>query len=275
MLVHDNFVGIGKFKGSLLVLKQTFEKLMQTLNNKIALVTGGSRGIGAAIVRRLAADGATVIFTYVNGKEKAEHLVNTLREQGYNTETIKADSGAEGEVTSVITKIIERYGRLDILVNSAGVFAGKGVKLAEQTLADFDYLFAVNVRGVTEACLAASRLMSSNGRIINIGSSLATRVPSSGATLYAASKSALIGLTKGLARDLGPKGITVNLVHPGSTNTEMNPENNPSSDSQRGRMAIPKFGQPEHIAAMVAYLAREEAGFATGAEFTIDGGANC
>lgn len=245
---------------------------MQTLNDKVALVTGGSRGIGASIVNRLAEQGVKVIFTYVNGGEQASQLVSSLQEKGLQAEAIRANNAQVGDITSVIKDVLERYSRLDILVNSAGIFTGK--PFAEHTIEDYDHTFAINVRAVTEACLAAAKSMSPKGRIITIGSGLADKIPFAGATLYTMSKSALIGLTKGLARDLGPKGITVNLVHPGSVNTDMNPEDGPSADFQRSLMAIPQYGRPEHIAGMVAYLASEEAAFATGAVFTVDGGAN-
>ena len=245
---------------------------MQRLSNKIALVTGGSRGIGAAIVKRLAQEGATVHFTYLNGKEKALELEKALTNDGLKVKSIRADSAVAGEITKVIDSIMQQHSNLDLLVNSAGIYIGKAIE--EHSMADYDATFSVNVRAVTEACLAASKCMNTNGRIITIGSTMGERVPFAGGTFYSMSKSALIGLTKGLARDLGPKDITVNLVQPGPVNTDMNPEDSPSADFQRSMMAIPRYGKPEHIAGMVAYLASEEAAYTTGAMFTIDGGTN-
>jgi 3-oxoacyl-[acyl-carrier protein] reductase len=245
---------------------------MQTLKNKVAFVTGGSRGIGSAIVKKLAHQGATVVFTYVNQREKAEVLVSDLGQQGMVAIAIKADGARAGQVTAAIEDTIAKHKVLDILVNNAGIYIGKPFE--EHTLDDYDKTMAINARAVVEACLIASRKMANNGRIITIGSNMASRVPSPQGTLYAMSKSALMGLTKGLARDLGPKGITVNLVQPGSTNTDMNPENSDHADFQRALMAIPGYGRPEHIADLVAYLARPESTFTTGGIFTIDGGAN-
>lgn len=243
---------------------------METFKNKIALVTGGSRGIGAAIVKRLAQQGATVIFTYVNGKEQAQQLENDLTKKGFNAQAVKADNSVEGELTNVINSIISQYGNFDILVNSAGIYIGKPFE--EHTLEDYRKTFDINVRAVVEACIAAANKMSPSGRIITIGSCMADKVSFAQGTLYSMSKSALIGLTKGLARDLGPKKITVNLIQPGPVNTDMNPQDSPAADFQRSLMAIPEFGKPEHIAGMAAYLASQEAGYTTGGIFNIDGG---
>lgn len=246
---------------------------MQNLKNKIAFVTGGSRGIGAGIVKRLAADGAKVAFTYVNGKEKAEALVASLAERGLKAIALQADNAQEGAVTKAIEQTIAEFGQLDILVNSAGIYVGKPIE--EHSLTDYDEIMDINVRSVFEACLAASRKMENNGRIITIGSNMADRSASVQATLYSMSKSALVGLTKGLARDLGAKDITVNLIQPGPVDTDMNsadPENNASSDFQRSMMAIPRYGKPEHIAGAVAFLASPDNGYTTGSIITIDGG---
>ncbi|MGV3509311.1 MAG: SDR family NAD(P)-dependent oxidoreductase [Sphingobacteriaceae bacterium] len=243
---------------------------METFKNKIALVTGGSRGIGAAIVKRLAQQGATVTFTYVNGKEQAQKLENDLTEKGLKAQALKADNSVSGELANVIDSIISQYGNFDILVNSAGIYIGKPFE--EHTLEDYQKTFDINVRAVVEACIAAANKMNPSGRIITIGSCMADKVSFAQGTLYSMSKSALIGLTKGLARDLGPKKITVNLIQPGPINTDMNPQDSPSADFQRSLMAIPEFGKPEHIAGMVAYLANPETGYTTGGIFNIDGG---
>ncbi|MCF2501817.1 3-oxoacyl-ACP reductase FabG [Dyadobacter sp. CY107] len=246
---------------------------MQNLKNKVAFVTGGSRGIGAGIVKRLAAHGARVAFTYVNGKEKADALVAELAEKGFTAIASQANNAQEGAVTAAIDEAIAHFGQLDILVNSAGIYVGKPFE--EHTLADYNEIMDINVKSVFEACLAASRKMENNGRIITIGSNMAERSASVQSTLYSMSKSALVGFTKGLSRDLGAKDITVNLIQPGPVDTDMNPSdpgNNESSDFQRSMMAIPRYGKPEHIAATVAFLADPDNSYTTGSIITIDGG---
>ncbi|MCF0040581.1 SDR family NAD(P)-dependent oxidoreductase [Dyadobacter fanqingshengii] len=246
---------------------------MQNLKNKVAFVTGGSRGIGAGIVKRLAADGAKVAFTYVNGREKADALVAELAEKGFTVIALQANNAQEGAVTAAIDEAIAHFGQLDILVNSAGIYVGKPFE--EHTLADYNEIMDINVKSVFEACLAAARKMENNGRIITIGSNMAERSASVQSTLYSMSKSALVGFTKGLSRDLGAKDITVNLIQPGPVDTDMNPSdpgNNESSDFQRSMMAIPRYGKPEHIAATVAFLADPDNGYTTGSIITIDGG---
>ncbi|HWV29846.1 MAG TPA: 3-oxoacyl-ACP reductase family protein [Dyadobacter sp.] len=243
---------------------------MQNLKDKVAFVTGGSRGIGAAIVKRLAAEGAKVTFTYVNGKTQAEALVKELSETGLTAVALQSDNAREGAVSAAIDQAIEHYGKLDILVNSAGVYVGKAFE--EHTAEDYDYVMNVNVKSVFEACLTASRKMEQGGRIVTIGSCMADRAAVPQATLYAASKSALSGFTRGLSRDLGPKGITVNLIQPGPVDTDMNPSTSEFSDFQRGMMAIPKYGRPEHIADAVAFLASPANSYTTGSVITIDGG---
>lgn len=243
---------------------------MQNLKDKVAFVTGGSRGIGAAIVRRLAAEGAKVTFTYVNSKTQAEALVSELAEKGLTAAALHADNAKEGSVSDAIGQAIEHYGKLDILVNSAGVYVGKAFE--EHTTEDYDYVMNVNVKSVFEACLTASRRMEQGGRIVTIGSCMADRAAVPQATLYAASKSALSGFTRGLSRDLGPKGITVNLIQPGPVDTDMNPSTSEFSDFQRGMMSIPEYGRPEHIADAVAFLASPANSYTTGSVITIDGG---
>jgi 3-oxoacyl-[acyl-carrier protein] reductase len=243
---------------------------MQNLKDKVAFVTGGSRGIGAAIVRRLAAEGAKVTFTYVNSKTQAEALVSELAEKGLTAAALHADNAKEGSVSDAIGQTIEHYGKLDILVNSAGVYVGKAFE--EHTTEDYDYVMNVNVKSVFEACLTASRRMEQGGRIVTIGSCMADRAAVPQATLYAASKSALSGFTRGLSRDLGPKGITVNLIQPGPVDTDMNPSTSEFSDFQRGMMAIPEYGRPDHIADAVAFLASPANSYTTGSVITIDGG---
>lgn len=245
---------------------------MSTLNGKVALVTGGSRGIGAAIVQRLARDGAAVAFTYVSSPDKAQALVREIEAAGGKARAYQADAADPAALRATVDQAATDFGRLDILVNNAGIFLG-GV-FEETTLEDYERTMAVNVRAVFVASQAASRHLGEGGRIISIGSCLADSVPSPGMTLYSMSKSALSAFTKGLARDLGARGITVNLVQPGSTNTDMNPADGERADGQRTRMAIPRYGDASNIAGMVAWLASEEGRFATGAAFTVDGGAN-
>jgi len=245
---------------------------MSRLAGKRALVTGGSRGIGAAIARRLAAEGADVALTYERSAEKAGEVVKGIEALGRKGFAIAADSADPAAVTRAVDEAAKALGGLDILVNNAGIYRGGPV--ADWSLADIDATLSVNVRAVVLASQAAAAHLGEGGRIISTGSCLADRVVEPGVTLYAMSKAALIGFTKGLARDLGPRGITVNIVHPGSTDTDMNPATGDRADAQRARMAIPRYGQPEDIAGLVAYLASEEARFITGAGFAIDGGVN-
>ncbi len=239
-----------------------------TLAGKVAFVHGGSRGIGAATVRRLARDGATVAIGYAASAAAAEALAEDIKAAGGQAIAVKADATDAQALSRAIDSVAERYGRLDILVNSAGVLAI--APLEDFTLADFDRTVAVNIRSVFVASQAAARHMKEGGRIINIGSTNAQRMPFAGGAVYAMSKSALVGLAKGLARDLGPRGITVNNVAPGPVDTDMNPE--ASGAGLHDLMAIRRHGRADEIAGMVAYLASPEAAFVTGADLLIDGG---
>jgi NAD(P)-dependent dehydrogenase (short-subunit alcohol dehydrogenase family) len=243
-----------------------------TLAGKKALVTGGSRGMGAAIARRLAEAGAAIAFTYERSAARAEALVEELTRDGRNAFALQADAGDPAAVTAAVEDAAQGLGGLDVLVNNAGIFLGGPIDTL--TVDEIDRTLAVNVRAVVLASQAAARHMGDGASIISIGSCLAERVTEPGVSLYALSKSALIGWTKGLARDLGPQGIRVNLIHPGSTDTDMNPADGPGADLQRGRMAIPRYGRPEDVAALVAFLAGPEGRFITGSAVTIDGGAN-
>jgi 3-oxoacyl-[acyl-carrier protein] reductase len=242
----------------------------KALTGKVAFINGGSRGIGAAIARRLARDGATVAISYQNSSASAEMLVSEIRDAGGAAVAIKADSSDSRALTLTIDSVAERFGRLDILVNSAGVFLTG--KLEQFSIADFDKTVAVNVRAVFVAAKAAAVHMREGGRIINISSANAERMPFAGGAVYAMSKSALTGLVKGLARDLGDRGITVNNVLPGPTDTDMNPANTDFAASLHGLMALPRHGTPDEVASMVAYLAGAEAAFVTGADLPVDGG---
>ncbi len=246
---------------------------MNRLNHKVAFITGGSRGMGAAIALRLAQEGADIVFTHSGSHQRqAEALENQIQEMGRKALGIVARNEYADELIMALEKGAQTLGGIDILVNNAGIYA-LGY-LPDLTLEAFDQLMAVNVRAVFITSRYAARYMKEGGRIINIGSNLAERVSGSGVSLYAMSKSALIGLTKGIARDLGPRHIAVNLIQPGSTNTDMNPEAGESADEQKNMMAIQRFIQPHEIAGMVAYLASEESQMITGAILTIDGGAN-
>ncbi|WP_419735466.1 3-oxoacyl-ACP reductase family protein [Pseudomonas sp. COR18] len=242
----------------------------QHLSGKVALVQGGSRGIGAAIVRHLAAQGAAVAFTYVSSAVKAEELRDSVIASGGKALAIHADSADADAVRQAVTRTVEAFGRLDILVNNAGVLAMG--PLEAFSLEDFDRTLAINVRSVFVATQEAARHMGDGGRVINIGSTNAERMPFAGGATYAMSKSALVGLTKGLARDLGPRGITVNNVQPGPVDTDMNPANGDFADSLLALMASGRYGNVDEIASFVTYLAGPQAGYITGASLTIDGG---
>lgn len=245
---------------------------MKNLQHTTALVTGGSRGIGAAIAKKLAREGANVAITYHAAADKAAAVVQEIEQQGGKALAIRADSADPQAVIHAVDKTARHFGGLHILVNNAGVAFYKNI--AELSLDDFERITAVNIRAVFAAVKASLQYMGQGGRIITIGSCQAERMPAPGGALYAMSKSALIGFTKGIARDLGPKGITANLVHPGPVDTDMNPAGGPSADFQRSLMAIPAFGNVEDIANMVAYLADPASGYITGAGFVIDGGTN-
>ncbi|MGO4390328.1 SDR family oxidoreductase [Variovorax sp. M-6] len=237
---------------------------------KVALVTGGSRGIGAAIVRRLAREGAAVAFTYAGNQAAALALAGEIEGAGGHALAIQADSADADALGAAVALAAKTFGRLDILVNNAGVFLVGAID--QMSLEDFDRTLDVNVRAVFVATQAAVRHMGEGGRVITIGSTNADRAPWPGFAAYAMSKSALSGLTRGLARDLGPRGITVNNVQPGPVDTEMNPAGGPHAEAMHGLMALARHGRGEEIAGMVAYLASPEAAFVTGASLSIDGG---
>lgn len=246
--------------------------MSNVLSGKVALVTGGSRGIGAAIVKRLASDGASVAFTYSSSPERAEVVVKEIRKAGGEAIAIRADSGDAAAVQHAVAETVEKLGGLDILVNNAGILVVK--PLEEISLEELDQSLAINVRAVFVASQAAAKHMGEGGRIVNIGSVVGDRAGGPGASVYGMTKAAVDGLTRGLARDLGPRGITVNNVQPGPTATEMNPVDGPNADGLRNVIALNRFGKAEEIASLVAYLASPEAGFITGSGHTIDGGYN-
>ncbi|MFI5820801.1 SDR family oxidoreductase [Streptomyces rishiriensis] len=239
-----------------------------TLHGKAALVTGGSRGIGAATALRLAREGADVAVTYVNGAEAAEEVVRAVRALGRRAQALRADAGDPAGAAGAVERAARALGGLDVLVNNAGI--GVLGPLEQFAPADVDRVLAVNVRGVFLASQAAAARMTAGGRIITVGTCMTQRVPGPGGALYAMSKAALIGLTKALARELGPRGITANLVHPGPIDTDMNPATGPHAAGQASMTALGRFGTAEEVAATVAHLAT--AAYVTGAEFAVDGG---
>ena len=243
-----------------------------TLTGKHALVTGASRGIGAAIARALAAEGADVAITYEKSAESAGDLVNAIKANGRRAVAIQADSANVAAVQASVDKTVAELGGLDILVNNAGIL--RSGELKDISLADIDALLNVNVRAPIVASKAALAHLGKGGRIITIGSYFADRVPAPVLSVYAASKSALLAFTKGLARELSPKEITVNLVQPGSINTDMNPANGPYAETLKQFMALGRYGAPEDIANAVAFLASAKAQYITGSTLTVDGGAN-
>ncbi|ACT07960.1 short-chain dehydrogenase/reductase SDR [Dickeya chrysanthemi Ech1591] len=245
---------------------------MTELIGKKALVTGASRGIGAAIALELAEKGADVAITYQNSDARALEIVQTIQAKGRRAFAIKANSADAQAVTHSVHEAADKLGGLDILVNNAGI--ARAGMVADMSLADINDILNVNVRAVVLASQAAIAHLSEGGRIISIGSGVAERVPYPGMAVYAMSKSALLSFTRGLARELGPRGITVNLVHPGSTDTDMNPADGSHADAQRALIALGQYGKAEDVAAAVSFLASPAARHITGTGITVDGGAN-
>ena len=240
------------------------------LKEKVALVTGGSRGIGAGIVRSMATEGATVTFTFVGNEASADELVKEIQAGGGRALAIRADSADSQAVTAAVDQVAKTFGRLDILVNSAGVSRGGTIDQLSQD--DFDLTFAINVRAVFVAIKAALKHMKEGGRIINIGSSTVKWFSMPGASAYVMSKAAVSGLTSSLARDLGPRGITINIVHPGPTATDMNPDGTEFATMMKNLMPFKKYGHPKEIGNVVAFLASPEASFVNGTSIMVDGG---
>lgn len=244
--------------------------MTKILSEKVALVVGGSRGIGAAIVRRLVQDGAKVAFTYARSPDKAAALAADMTALGGEALAIEADSAEPNAIRKAVAETVDAFGHLDILVNNAGIFIR--APLDDYDIADFDRMVAVNVRGVFVAAQEAARHMREGGRIVTIGSIVADRTGTGGASVYAMTKGAVAALVRGLARDLGPRGITVNNVQPGPTATDMTPGEGPVADYVKPLIAVGRMGQDKEIAGLVAYLAGPEAGYVNGASLTIDGG---
>lgn len=242
------------------------------LHHKIALVTGGSRGIGAAIARRLAKEGCHVAISFAASKEKALSLMDELKKEGVQTLALQADQGNLLETANFVKKVGEHFGKIDILVNNAGMYVGGSIGEADLDIQGITRQLAVNVGGVFATTHAAVPFMQNGGRIITIGSINAERILFPGGADYAATKAALIGYTHGWARDLGPKNITVNLVQPGPINTDMNPDNTEFAEMLKKSVALGRYGKPEEIASAVAFLASPEASYITGSTLTVDGG---
>ena len=242
------------------------------LAGMVALVTGGSRGIGAAIAKRLAADGARVAITYSKGADAAEAVVNVIERGGGKAIAIQADAADADAVRNAVDKTVTTFGRLDVLVNNAGTAVP--MKVEETTLEDFDRIFAVNVRGVFVATQAALKHLKTGGRIIMIGSCLGERVFMPGMAPYSATKGAVKMFTQGLARELGARGITVNNIQPGPIDTDLNPASGEGAGVQKAAVPLDRFGHADEVAALVAFVAGAESSYINGANLTVDGGIN-
>ncbi|MFD4542733.1 3-oxoacyl-ACP reductase family protein [Streptomyces bauhiniae] len=243
---------------------------MNRFEGNVALITGGSRGIGAAVALRLAEEGADVVLTYASRADLAGEVVEKVKAMGRRALAVRADSADAEAVTAAVEEAVAMFGRLDILVNNAAVFLVG--PLADMGPAEIDRTLAVNVRAPFVASRAAARHMGRGGRIISVGSNVADRAPFSGLALYSMSKTALAGMTKGLARELGPRGITVNLVHPGPTDTDTNPADGPNAEAITGLTAVGRYAEASEIAATIAHLASTDGAYITGASVHVDGG---
>ncbi len=245
---------------------------MSNLTNKVALVTGGSRGIGAGIAKRLAADGASVAITYTQGADAAARVVAAIEGAGGKAVAIQADAADAEAVRAAVAQTVATFGALDVLVNNAGTAIPKPFE--ETTLEEMDRMMDINVRGVFTATHAALAHLPNGGRIINIGSCVGERMMTPGLVAYAATKGAVKMFTQGLAREVGARGITVNNIQPGPIDTDLNPAAGDWADPQIAATALKRYGHVDDIAAMVAFVAGPEAGYITGASLTVDGGTN-
>jgi 3-oxoacyl-[acyl-carrier protein] reductase len=245
---------------------------MSKLEKKVALVTGGSRGIGAAIAKRLSADGASVAITYTKGADAAAAIVKEIESAGGRAIAIQADAADAGAVKSAIDKTVATFGRLDVLVNNAGTAIPKSFE--ESTPEDMDRMIDINVRGVFTATQAALKHMKDGGRIIMIGSCVGERMMTPGLVAYSATKGAVKMFTQGLSREVGGRGITVNNIQPGPINTDLNPAAGDWAEPQLANTALKRYGHVDEVAALVSFVAGPEAAYITGANLTVDGGTN-
>jgi 3-oxoacyl-[acyl-carrier protein] reductase len=248
------------------------KQVMSKLANKVALVTGGSRGIGAAIAKRLAADGAIVAITYARDAGAASDVVKAIERDGGKAIAILADAADAKAVTAAVEKTVATFGRLDVLVNNAGTAIPKPFE--DATLEEMNRVIDINIRGVYVATQAALKHMQSGGRIISIGSAVGERVAAPGLVPYAGTKGAVKMFTQALAREIGSRGITVNNVQPGPIDTELNPASGDWAVPQKAATALDRYGRVDEIAAMVAFVAGPESSYITGANLTVDGGMN-
>src|SRR5271170_1228810 len=246
--------------------------MSQSLRNKVALVTGGSRGIGAAIAKRLASDGASVAITYSKGADAAASVVKAIQNAGGKAVAFQAEAADPDAVKNAVDKTASTFGRLDILVNNAGTAIPKPFE--ETTLEELDRVIDINIRGVFVATQAALKHMKSGGRIIMIGSAVGERVAAPGLVPYAGTKGAVKMFTQAMAREIGSRGITVNNVQPGPIDTELNPAAGDWAVPQKAATALNRYGQVDEIAAMVSFVAGPESSYITGANLTVDGGMN-
>jgi 3-oxoacyl-[acyl-carrier protein] reductase len=246
--------------------------MSKKLEGKIALITGGSRGIGAAIAKRLAADGAKVAITYTKGADAAASVVKAIESAGGKAIAIQADATDADAVKAAVEKTVATFGRLDVLVNNAGTAIPK--PFVDSTLEEMDRVLDINVRGVFVATQAALKHMTEGGRIIMIGSAVGERAVAPGLVPYAATKGAVKMFTQALSREVGSRGITVNNIQPGPIDTELNPASGDWAVPQKAATALDRYGRVDEIAAMVAFVAGPEASYITGANLTVDGGMN-
>ena len=245
---------------------------MSNLANKVAIVTGGSRGIGAAIAKRLAADGANVAITYTKGADAAASVVKEIERAGAKAIAIQADAADAKAVEAAVEKTVSTFGQLDVLVNNAGTAIPK--KFEETPLEELDRVIDINLRGTFVATQTALKHMKNNGRIIMIGSCVGERILTPGLVPYSATKGAVKMFTQGLAREVGDRGITVNNVQPGPIDTDLNPASGDWAAPQKANTALNRYGTVDEVASLVAFVASPAAAYITGANLTVDGGTN-